>query len=247
MLKKVQRPATKKLFVMVSAKSAFSDLLHVFFPHNCSGCGSDVVQDGQLICLHCLSQLPSTNFFDQPGNPVEETFYGRLPVRNAASAFFFTKESLIQHLIFQLKYRGNKDIGIYLGKMLGRLLLKSERFNDLDALIPLPLNPRREKKRGYNQATQICRGIAEVFDRPVIENVVIRKIYTETQTHKGRISRWENMDGVFAFKEPWQLQGKHLLLVDDIVTTGATIEACGAEILKIPSTTLSVATLAYTI
>lgn len=232
---------------MTTVKSAFSDLLHLFFPHNCVGCGSDILGEQHMLCLHCLSQLPSTNFFNQPANPVEAAFYGRLPIRNGAAAYFFTKNSLIQHLIFQLKYRGNKEIGFYLGKMLGRLLLDSDRYREVDAMVPLPLNPRKEKKRGYNQATQICNGIAEVFDKPVVEDVVIRKVYTETQTHKGRISRWENMDGVFAIKDPSQLQGKHILLVDDIITTGATLEACGAEILKIPATTLSVATLAYTI
>jgi ComF family protein len=114
-------------------------------------------------------------------------------------------------------------------------------------MIPLPLNPKREKKRGYNQATAICNGISDVWNKPLIEKVVVRKVFTETQTHKGRISRWQNMDGVFEVVNAEQLQGKHLLLVDDVVTTGATLEACGNEILKVPGTTLSIATLAYTI
>jgi ComF family protein len=232
---------------MVSAKSAFSDLLHLFFPHNCTGCGSDILGDDHLLCLHCLSQLPSTNFFDHPGNPVETTFYGRLPIRNGAAGYFFTKESLIQNLIAQLKYRGNKEVGYYLGKLLGTMITKSERYLDVDVMVPLPLNQRRQKKRGYNQAAAICKGIADVWNKPVMEDNVYRKVYTETQTHKGRISRWENMDGVFAIKDPAALQGKHILLVDDVVTTGATLEACGSEILKIPTTTLSIATLAYTI
>jgi ComF family protein len=232
---------------MVKVQSAFSDLLHLFFPHNCTGCGSDILGDDQMLCLHCLSDLPVTSFFQNPGNPVESTFYGRLPVRNAAAAYFFTKDSLLQHLIVQLKYRGNKEIGFYLGKILGRLIIQSDRFSEIDVMVPLPLNPKKEKKRGYNQATAICKGIADIWNKPVIENIVIRNVFTETQTHKGRISRWENMDGVFAVTDSSLLQGKHTLLVDDIVTTGATLEACGAEILKIPGTTLSLATLAYTI
>ena len=120
-------------------------------------------------------------------------------------------------------------------------------MHEVDILIPLPLNPKKEKKRGYNQATQICKGINKVWKKPIIDNNVVRKVFTETQTHKGRISRWENMDGVFEITDPAALQGKHILLVDDVITTGATLEACGSEILKIPGTTLSIATLAYTI
>jgi ComF family protein len=146
-----------------------------------------------------------------------------------------------------LKYRGSKEIGFYLGKLLGNFLINSSRFSNVDVLVPLPLNQRREKKRGYNQATALCNGIASVWNKPVIDKNVIRKVYTETQTHKGRISRWENMDGIFAVKNPAKLENKHILLIDDVVTTGATLEACGSEILKINGTTLSIATLAYTI
>ncbi len=224
-----------------------SDFLHLIFPHNCTGCGSDIVSEEQQLCLRCTEALPSTNFFEQPGNPVEASFYGRIPVRHAAAAYYFTKDSLIQHLIFQLKYRGNKQIGSYLGMMMGREMLAGNRFNDVDLLIPLPLNPKRELKRGYNQATQICQGIQTVLDKPLLEKAVVRKVYTETQTHMGRINRWQNMDGVFAVNAPEMLQGKHILMVDDVVTTGATLEACAMEILKIPQTTISIATIAYTL
>ncbi|HEX8332130.1 MAG TPA: phosphoribosyltransferase family protein [Segetibacter sp.] len=232
---------------MVSLKSSFKDFLHLIFPHVCTGCGSDVLNDKEQLCLKCFSELPSTDFFKNADNPVEQTFYGRLAVRNAAAGYFFTKESLLQHLLVQLKYRNNKDIGIYMGKLLGRMLVQSERFSQVDVMVPLPLNPKREKKRGYNQATALCNGISEVWIKPVIEKIIVRKVFTETQTHKGRISRWQNMDGVFEVTNASALQGKHILLVDDVVTTGATLEACGNEILKIPGTTLSIATLAYTI
>lgn len=232
---------------MQTIQSSFNDLLHLFFPHICAGCGTDVLDQQQMLCLHCLNNLPVTNFFDQPNNPVEQVFYGRIPVENAAGGYFFTKESLLQNLIIQLKYRGSKEIGFYLGKLLGNFLINSSRFSNVDVLVPLPLNQRREKKRGYNQATALCNGIASVWNKPVIDKNVIRKVYTETQTHKGRISRWENMDGIFAVKNPAKLENNHILLIDDVVTTGATLEACGSEILKINGTTLSIATLAYTI
>jgi ComF family protein len=232
---------------MIALKEWSADFLHLFFPHNCTGCGSDVLENNHQLCLRCRSELPFTNFFAQPGNPVEQIFYGRLPVKNAAAGYFFTKDSLLQHLVMQLKYRGNQEIGVYMGKLLGNELLHSARFSEVDIIIPLPLNPKRERKRGYNQATAICTGIQHVWNRPVMEKAVYRTIFTETQTKKGRISRWQNMDGVFAVGNPAALQGKHILLVDDVVTTGATLEACGAEILKIPGTALSIAALAYTI
>lgn len=231
---------------MVRINAVFNDIIHLFFPHVCVGCGSDILEDKQQLCLHCLSQLPVTNFFDQPGNPVEKNFYGRLAVRNAGAAYFFTKGSLMETLVYELKYRGNKDIGYYLGKLLGGFLQNNSRFATIDALVPLPLNPRRQRKRGYNQATLLCEGMASVWNKPVLDKAIVRKVYTETQTQKGRITRWENMKGVFEVAEPSAIQNKHILMVDDVVTTGASLEACGAEILKVPGATLSIATLAYT-
>lgn len=231
---------------MTSVQSAVTDFIHLFFPHVCAGCGSDVIAIDHQLCLHCISELPFTNFFQQPGNPVERKFYGRLNVSHAASGYFFTKDSLIESLIYELKYKGNKTIGLYMGERLGHLL-ENSRFNDIDIIIPLPLNARRLKKRGYNQSGLLCEGIASARSKPIISTAVIRKVNTETQTHRGRITRWENMDGVFAVAEPAAIENKHVLLVDDVVTTGASLEACGAEILKVAGTTLSIATLAYTI
>jgi ComF family protein len=232
--------------VMSTVRSAVNDFIHLFYPHVCAGCGSDIINIHRQLCLRCVAQLPSTNFFEQPGNPVEKNFYGRLDLVNAASGYFFTKHSLIEALIYELKYKGNKAIGLEMGQRLGTLLQNS-RYDDVDLIVPLPLNARRLKKRGYNQATILSDGIATVWKKPVVTIAVIRNVNTETQTHKGRINRWENMDGVFAVAEPSLLQDKHILLVDDVVTTGASLEACGAEILKVAGTRLSIATLAYTI
>ncbi|WP_147205039.1 ComF family protein [Segetibacter aerophilus] len=231
---------------MSTVSSAVTDFIHLFYPHVCAGCSSDIITINQELCLRCVSQLPSTNFFEQRGNPVEKNFYGRLNIVNAASGYFFTKYSLIEALVYELKYKGNKAVGLEMGKRLGTLLLSSP-YDEVDLIVPLPLNARRLKKRGYNQATILAEGIATVWDKPVVTDAVIRNVNTETQTHKGRVTRWENMDGVFAVAKPSLLQDKHILLVDDVVTTGASLEACGAEILKVPGTKLSIATLAYTI
>ena len=228
-------------------KSYLNDFSHLLYPHNCEGCGTDVLNDDAILCTKCLFDLPETNFTNTKNNPVEKIFYGRLNIIAATAAYYFTKDSLLQHLMIQLKYRNNKDVGFFLGKQLGYQLQESERFNEVDVLVPLPLNPKKEKKRGYNQAMIICEGIASVWQKPVLKNALIRTQFTETQTLQDRIHRWQNMQHVFAMADKNSLQGKHVLLVDDVITTGATLEACGNTIVNIPNTQLSIATLAWTI
>ena len=227
--------------------SHLNDFAHLFFPHVCEGCGNDVLGNNSLLCASCFLKLPETGFIKEANNPVEKIFYGRIKVETAGSAFYFTKHSLLQHLVIQLKYRGNKDIGFYLGKLLGYQLLQTERFNDVHAIIPLPLNPKKERKRGYNQAEIIAEGITSVWYKPILKNAVKRIIFTETQTHKDRVSRWQTMEGVFATADEFSLKGKHILLVDDIVTTGATLESCSKAVLEAENTQVSICTLAYTI
>jgi ComF family protein len=227
------------------ASTILSPLKHLFYPHVCTGCSSDLIDDNNLLCLQCINDLPHTNFAMHTSNPVEKVFWGRLSITSAMSEFYFTKGTLIQTLIHQFKYKSNIDIGLYLGAIMGNSLLKSNRFNRIDALIPLPLNAEKEFKRGYNQATILCNGMSTVMGVPVIKNNVIRNRFTQTQTKKHRTERWENVEGSFAIKDPTVLNNKNILLVDDVVTTGATLEACGAEILKIEGTKLSIATLAY--
>ena len=222
-----------------------SPLVHLFYPHVCTGCGSDLVEEDNLLCLKCINDLPHTNFAMHAGNPVEKIFWGRLPLTAAMSEFYFAKGTLIQTLIHEFKYNGNIDVGMYLGAMMGSSLLGNNRFTKIDALIPLPLFADKEFKRGYNQATILCNGISEVTNIPVQKNNVVRKRFTETQTKKHRTERWENVASSFKVNKPQELKNKHILLVDDVVTTGATLEACGAEILKVEGTMLSIATLAY--
>ncbi len=228
---------------MLTLSEIKNSLLHLFFPHVCDGCGSDLLNEASRLCIRCVTSLPETNFEQHAGNPVEKTFWGRLQIVYAAAHFYFTKESLMQHLMHQFKYKGNKDLGLQLGRMMGHALKSSARFYNINALVPLPLFPSKEKKRGYNQATVLCEGIAEVFSLPVLQDVISRPQHTETQTKKGRIERWRNIEGKFQLEKPEETRGKHLLLVDDVVTTGATLEACGAELLKADDVQLSIATL----
>ena len=231
--------------MIAQLKNIINSTLHLFYPHVCTGCGSDLLEKNNLLCLKCIHDLPHTDFADLPNNPVEKYFWGRIPLTAAYSQFYFSKEFLIQHLIHQLKYRGDTNIGFYLGEMMGKTLLNSNRFSSIDVLIPLPLYADKEHKRGYNQAAVICNGISAIMNVPVLNGAVIRQHATETQTRKHRTERWENVKQSFKVVNQHELAGKHLLLVDDVVTTGATLEACGNVILQQDNVQLSIATLAY--
>jgi ComF family protein len=220
-------------------------LLHLAFPHVCEGCGTDILEKDHFLCIRCLSDLPATNFHLHSNNPIEKIFWGRLPLTYATSQYYFTSESLIQRLMHQFKYKNNKELGFYLGRLMGEMLSESNRFIYTDALVPLPLFKSKERKRGFNQATVICEGISSVMNKPVWTDVVRRKKHTESQTKKSRIERWMNMENRFELINPSRIEGKHIVLVDDVITTGATLEACGIEILKAENTQLSLATLCF--
>ena len=228
---------------MLRLKEIKDSIIHVVFPHVCDGCGSDLLNVESNLCIRCLSTLPETNFENHAGNPVEKLFWGRVELVSASASYYFTKESLMQRLMHQFKYKGNKDVGLQLGRLMGAALKTSGRFNDIDALIPLPLFPKKERKRGYNQAAVLCDGIVEIVNIPVLKKVITRPLQTDTQTRKGRIERWKNIEGKFLLKDATSIENKHLLLVDDVVTTGATLEACGNELLLAAGVKLSIATL----
>jgi ComF family protein len=177
---------------------------------------------------------------------VEKIFYGRIPVTRAGSYCYFSKGSVIQQLLHHLKYKGNRQAGRFAGRLMGESMLDSGRFYEVNALVPLPLFPSRERKRGYNQAEILCEGISEVTGLQVMKGFVSRLSASQTQTHKNRIERWQNMEGRFIVKDHTALNNKHILLIDDVITTGATLEACGQELLKAGPGSLSVFTLAYT-
>jgi ComF family protein len=218
--------------------------MHLIFPHNCIGCGTDVIENNILLCAKCYQELPLANIFDKPDNHIEKLFYGRLNIEFAGSAFHYTKDSLMQKLLKQLKYRGNELAGEYLGQITGSFLQKANRFNNIDLIVPVPLSDKRLYQRGYNQALVLAKAMGKVLDKPVVNNAVQRLSFSESQTELGRISRWQNMEGRFKIAQPHLLQNKHVLLVDDVVTTGATLEACGMEILEVAGCKLSLATVA---
>ena len=229
---------------MIDIKEIKDSFLQLLFPHVCCGCGSDILSRETVLCLRCMEAMPETGFELHADNPVEKKFWGRIRLEHATAQYYFTRESLIQRLMHQFKYKRNRDLGFQLGGLMGASIKKSQRF-PVDALIPLPLFSVKEKKRGYNQATILCEGMAERLQVPVLKDVVIRSHHTDTQTKKGRIERWQNMEGKFVLLKPEAVRDKNVLLVDDVITTGATLEACGAELLKAENIKLSIAALCY--
>src|SRR3982750_3107697 len=156
---------------MISASEIKDSLLHLLFPHICAGCGTDVLGNKDIICLHCMATLPETHFERYTNNPIERKFYGRIPVHAATAQYYFSRDSVLQRLVHQLKYNNNKELGYQLGRLMGASLKQSFRF-DVNALVPLPLFKVREKKRGYNQAFILCEGIAEELKLPILKNII---------------------------------------------------------------------------
>jgi ComF family protein len=191
--------------------------------------------------------MPITMFEYFESNPIEKVFWGRVQVHAAAAHLYFTSGSLVQHSLHLLKYKGRKEIGFYYGRQMGESLKRSSRFSDCEIIVPLPLFAKREKKRGYNQASLIAIGISQILEIPVLDDVVLRIKRTETQTHKNRIERWANMESTFEIRDSMKISGKHVLLIDDVVTTGASLEACTQVLLACPGVSVSIACLAYTV
>lgn len=216
----------------------------MFYPRLCVGCGDALQQNEQLLCLHCMLHLPETNYHLEHDNPLLWVFAGRVQVREVASLLFYKKGNRVQKILHHLKYNGKKEIGAFLGEYYGKKLYEEERFRSVDYIIPIPLHPKKERKRGYNQSEWIAKGLSMGLNRPYCTDVLIRRQYTETQTRKNRFSRWENVKEVFQLQNHERVRGCHLLVCDDVLTTGATTEAAVQQLLQIDGVSVSVVTLA---
>lgn len=225
-------------------KSILTSFVNLFYPNLCLICGNDLVTGEEQICLRCINQIPRTNYHLQQENQVEKRFWGKVPIESASSYFFFQKGSAFQKLLHELKYRGNKEIGELLGKYAAADLLESPTYNQIDVIIPVPLHPKKQAKRGYNQSEWIGKGLSAVLGKPMDSTSLMRIQESTTQTRKSVYERYENMLGIFRLKEPNDLSGKHILLVDDVLTTGSTLEACILALQKAENVKISVFTLA---
>jgi ComF family protein len=225
----------------------WDDFLSLLFPRLCCGCGIPLVRNESVICTDCYLSIPKTNYHLTPGNPVSQLFWGRCTIEKAAAFSFYTKGSRIRRIIHKLKYDGLTDAGLLMGKIYATGLTESGFLNDIDLIIPVPLHPSKKRKRGFNQCDYICDGISGISGIPVNRTSLIRVTRSDTQTRKSRYDRWLNVEGIFEVKGEEELSGKHLLLVDDVITTGSTIEACANELLKVKDVKVSVIALAVAV
>jgi ComF family protein len=223
----------------------FSDFTELFFPPVCVTCGNRLINQETFVCMDCWFDLPVTNFHNENENKVAQLFWGRVHVEYATAFFSYKKGSRYQQLIHAVKYRGMKELGFETGKRFGLELKEAAGFKTVDLVVPVPLHPRKQKIRGYNQSEWIARGIGNTMNLPVSTDNLFRNVHTSTQTRKSRFERWQNVEGIFDVKKPEIFEGKHILLVDDVVTTGSTLEACAIHLLKINGVSVSIATLAF--
>lgn len=228
-------------------KKFFSGFSALLFPVICKGCGETSPTSGQVLCRACEAQLPRTRFEKDPENPVVQMFWGRTRLEFATSVFYYRKGELLQNLIHKLKYKGSKETGAYIGELAGKILNNAEYSDEPDVIIPVPLHPRKEKSRGYNQTAILAGGINKATGLPVMDNSVVRTVHSESQTRRGRYERWENVEGIFKVLHPDLLQDKHVLILDDVVTTGATLEALCQELHKIPGIRISALTIGFAV
>lgn len=231
--------------LMNAVRSYFNDIIALIFPELCQACGGSLVNGEDIICFNCIYDLPYTNFHQQPDNVVARQLWGRIDFKLAYTLFYFAKGGKVQNMMHQFKYKNMPRIGNKLGEIAGKQLVVTPAFQNIDVILPVPLHPRKLKQRGYNQSAQFADGLADRMRIPVDVESLVRIKHTQTQTRRSRFSRFENMQQVFSVAHPEKLAGKHVLLVDDIITTGSTLEACGLELLKVPGLTLSIAAIAY--
>ncbi|HAG15624.1 MAG TPA: ComF family protein [Bacteroidales bacterium] len=221
-----------------------NDFLALLFPRSCEICGNSLYKNEELICLHCLGHLPYTHWDKDPENPMHAVFWGKIPVQGVAAMLYFHRGNRVQKLMHKLKYKGVKEIGVYMGKRYGLQLKNAFPFSQIDLIMPVPLHPDKKAIRGYNQSEQFAIGLASSMQVKMDAESLYRKTASETQTRKSKIQRWENVKDIFEVKNPESFADKHILLVDDVITTGSTLEACAQILLKIPNVKISIAAIA---
>jgi len=221
-----------------------TDFISLFFPRYCLACSESLVKGEEILCTNCLLELPKTNYHLLQENPIEEKLFGRIPVRHGWAFLKFKKRGTVQHLLHQLKYNNHPEIGIVLGKVFGKALLDAGFDQSFELIVPVPLHRSRLLKRGYNQSSKFAEGLSSSLKIPWDESITIRRGKTATQTKKSRVQRWENVKDVFTVSQSAAISGKRILLVDDVITTGATLEACGQHLIAAGCAQLSVAVIA---
>lgn len=224
----------------------FEGLLNLFFPKSCPGCHSFLLSDEIVICTSCRHEIPLTNHHKTINNETFQKFYGKLPVEFASSLFYFHKKGIVQEMIHKLKYKGHEEIGETIGNWYAEDLKLLEHFATIDLIIPVPLHKKKFRERGYNQVTKFGEALSKGLEIPYNDGILVRNVYSKTQTRKNLLGRTAVIENIFdvAFSETHH--NKHFLLIDDVITTGSTLEACGRALLKIPGAKISIVSMAMT-
>lgn len=223
-----------------------NDIFRLFYPKLCTTCQRELLQNEAILCSFCRHDLPTIQHQDYKTNRVAKTFYGRVPVEKATSFLYYRKAGKVRELIHQLKYKNNQEIGSLLANWFGQRLKESNEFGDIDYIIPVPLHQKRLEERGYNQLTKFGEELSTLLNTTYLPNVLTRISSTKTQTYKQRFERFSNTQTKFLITDTSVLENKHILLIDDVITTGATLEACCKELLKAKNIKLSIVTMAFT-
>ncbi|MBN1340697.1 MAG: ComF family protein [Bacteroidales bacterium] len=221
------------------------DFIALLYPRICPSCGYALFRNEKVICTRCLYKLPRTGFHLSDPNPVSGLFWGRVHVEYGASMLWYRKGNRVQTLIHRFKYKGVREIGSFLGELYGHDLKNCHQMQAVDLIIPVPLHEKKQRKRGFNQSEIIARGISIALSKPVDCTLLTRKSASDTQTRKSRYNRWENVSEIFEVSDPARAEGKNILLIDDVITTGSTLEACAQKLLEIKGVKIFVASLAY--
>ena len=222
------------------------NLLKLIFPQLCFGCNNLLLLNEEIICAACRHDMPLTNHHENQNNDTTKKFYGIINLEFGASMLYFHKKGIVQKLIHNLKYKGKEEIGHLLGEWYGNDIKNIELIKTVDYIIPVPLHQKRLKERGYNQVDSFCKSLSEVTKIPYNKELLIRTKYNKTQTKKSKNERQENVQNIFDVNFNESHFGKHFLLIDDVITSGATLELCAKALLKIPNTQISIITIAYT-
>lgn len=230
---------------MTLIRRMIDDCISLVYPRLCLACGHHLPPRQTSVCVSCQYHLPKTNFHLEKENRFTERFWGRIDIHTATALYYFSKGGRTQQLIHQLKYNNKPEVGFRMGKLLGEIIAKADLYNDIDLIVPIPLHTQRKKFRGYNQSDVFAKGLSEAMHIPWAADAVIRKLNTATQTKRSRMDRFNNVADAFKVTKTNLLEQKHILLVDDVLTTGATLEACATKILAIPNTKISMATIAF--
>jgi ComF family protein len=219
-------------------------VVNLFFPKVCSGCDAFLLVGEIVVCTQCRHDIPITNHHKNEKNEIINRFYGRIPLEYAAAFFYFHKKGIVQNLIHKLKYKGHEEIGTTIGFWYASELNNWEAIKTFDCIIPVPLHPKKLKERGYNQVTTFGKALSEQFQIPYQEDLLIRTVYSKTQTTKTLLGRSDIVKNIFDINIDKSQNGNHYLLVDDVITTGSTLESCARALLKIPGSKVSILCMA---